>query len=234
MRRVFWLALAALLIAPPAATQTPFTSLVMPPRTVLGNTGAQSDFGQAVPFATLTANLTRAALTRVNDTNVTVTLGGSPTTALLDAASLTMGWSGVLANARGGTGVAAGPPIYTITATGVNMNAVADTQFAITLPSGFTRYRLQTLMISHASVSLTTATVVHYGLFTAAAAGGTAVVADTTSTISSTAESTNNNAQFIAPGITATLTDATLFFRVITAHGSAATADVVLQIQPLP
>lgn len=47
-----------------------------------------------------------AALTRTNDTNVTVTLGGSPTTALLAAASLTMGWSGQLAIARGGTGAA--------------------------------------------------------------------------------------------------------------------------------
>lgn len=46
------------------------------------------------------------ALTRVNDTNVTLTLGGSPTTALLAATSLTLGWSGTLAAARGGTGVA--------------------------------------------------------------------------------------------------------------------------------
>jgi hypothetical protein len=48
-----------------------------------------------------------AALTRVNDTNVTVTLGGSPTTALLAATSLTLGWTGQLSVARGGTGVAA-------------------------------------------------------------------------------------------------------------------------------
>lgn len=43
------------------------------------------------------------ALTRTNDTNVTVTLGGSPTTALLQAVSLTLGWSGQLSLARGGT-----------------------------------------------------------------------------------------------------------------------------------
>lgn len=46
-----------------------------------------------------------AALTRVNDTNVTVTLGGTPTTALLQATSLTLGWTGQLAVGRGGTGV---------------------------------------------------------------------------------------------------------------------------------
>jgi hypothetical protein len=45
-----------------------------------------------------------AALTKTDDTNVTVTLGGSPTIALLAAASMTMGWTGTLAVARGGTG----------------------------------------------------------------------------------------------------------------------------------
>lgn len=46
---------------------------------------------------------TGSALTRVNDTNVTVTLGGTPASALLASTSLTMGWSGTLAAARGGT-----------------------------------------------------------------------------------------------------------------------------------
>ena len=45
------------------------------------------------------------ALTKVDDTNVTLTLGGTPTTALLRAASLTLGWTGTLAVARGGIGV---------------------------------------------------------------------------------------------------------------------------------
>jgi hypothetical protein len=45
------------------------------------------------------------ALTKVDDTNVTLTLGGSPTTALLNAASITVGWSGTLATTRGGTGL---------------------------------------------------------------------------------------------------------------------------------
>lgn len=46
-----------------------------------------------------------AALTRTNDTNVTATLGGTPTTALLQATSITLGWTGQLAAGRGGTGV---------------------------------------------------------------------------------------------------------------------------------
>ncbi len=45
-----------------------------------------------------------APLTKTNDTNVTVTLGGSPSVALVNAASLTMGWTGQLGLTRGGTG----------------------------------------------------------------------------------------------------------------------------------
>jgi hypothetical protein len=44
------------------------------------------------------------ALTRTNDTNVTLTLGGNPTNALLAAVSLTLAWAGQLSVARGGTG----------------------------------------------------------------------------------------------------------------------------------
>jgi hypothetical protein len=45
-----------------------------------------------------------AALTKTDDTNVTLTLGGTPASALLAATSITAGWTGTLAAARGGTG----------------------------------------------------------------------------------------------------------------------------------
>lgn len=54
---------------------------------------------------TPTIAVTSAALTKTDDTNVTLTLGGSPTTALLAATSLTLGWSGTLAVGRGGLGI---------------------------------------------------------------------------------------------------------------------------------
>lgn len=64
-------------------------------------TGAVS---AAPVWATISgSDITGAALTRVDDTNVTLTLGGTPTTALLRATSLTMGWTGVLSMARGGS-----------------------------------------------------------------------------------------------------------------------------------
>jgi hypothetical protein len=47
-----------------------------------------------------------AALTKGDDTNVTLTLAGDPNQALLTAASITAGWTGLLAVTRGGTGLA--------------------------------------------------------------------------------------------------------------------------------
>lgn len=44
--------------------------------------------------------VTPSALTKVDDTNVTLTLGGSPLTALLQSTSLTLGWTGTLADSR--------------------------------------------------------------------------------------------------------------------------------------
>ena len=49
--------------------------------------------------------VTPSALTKTDDTNVTLTLGGTPATALLQATSLTLGWTGQLATGRGGTGL---------------------------------------------------------------------------------------------------------------------------------
>ena len=45
-------------------------------------------------------SLTPAALTKTDDTNVTLTLGGTPATSLLQATSLTLGWTGTLADSR--------------------------------------------------------------------------------------------------------------------------------------
>jgi hypothetical protein len=44
--------------------------------------------------------VTPSALTKTDDTNVTLTLGGSPNTALLQGVSLTLGWTGTLADSR--------------------------------------------------------------------------------------------------------------------------------------
>ena len=72
----------------------------------IGNDAAMTYANFAAQFG---APYTPAALTSSNDTNVTLTLGGSPTTALLHAASITVGWSGTLAVTRGGLGIGTVP-----------------------------------------------------------------------------------------------------------------------------
>jgi hypothetical protein len=62
--------------------------------------------------ALVAADVPGSALTKTDDTNVTLTLGGSPTTALLNAASLTLGWTGQLGISRGGTNTSTAPSAY--------------------------------------------------------------------------------------------------------------------------
>ena len=91
-----------------------------------------------------------AALTKTDDTNVTLTLGGSPSTALLNAASLTLGWTGQLATGRGGTGVSsytAGDLLYYASGTTLSKLAIGSNTYILTssgsapqwsIPSGIT------------------------------------------------------------------------------------------------
>lgn len=79
---------ASLLIGMPITGGTPGDILIVDPSGLLG---------EQPP----------AALTKTNDTNVTLTLGGTPATSLLQAVSLTLGWTGTLAVGRGGTGLSA-------------------------------------------------------------------------------------------------------------------------------
>jgi len=46
------------------------------------------------------SSITPSALTKTDDINVTLTLGGTPDTSLLQATSLTLGWTGTLADSR--------------------------------------------------------------------------------------------------------------------------------------
>ncbi len=83
-------------------------------------------------------SVTAAALTETNDTNVTMTLGGTPATALLQAVSLNLGWSGQLSVARGGTGIASGTSggILGFTGTGTVASSALLTANAIMLGGG--------------------------------------------------------------------------------------------------
>lgn len=103
----------------------------------VGNDAAMTYANFALQFG---APYTAAALTSSNDTNVTITLGGSPTTALLHAASLTLGWTGTLAVTRGGLGVSTTPTNGQIPiGNGINYTAstiTAGTNIGVTNGSG--------------------------------------------------------------------------------------------------
>lgn len=83
-----------------------------------------------------------AALTKADDTNITLTLGGTPTSALLAAASITVGWTGTLAVSRGGIGVgtlASNGVLYgngTGAVQALAVNATATNKFARQVSSG--------------------------------------------------------------------------------------------------
>jgi hypothetical protein len=78
-----------------------------------------------------------AALTKTDDTNVTLTLGGTPATALLQAASITAGWTGTLSAARGGNGTATG--ISTATQTALDLKAPLASPAFTGTPTGITK-----------------------------------------------------------------------------------------------
>ena len=94
-----------------------FTGIVTTPNLTLSSLSAQAaeatalmingsnvvgtrELGSNAFNSTTIPTVTPAALTKTNDTNVTLTLGGSPETALLQGASITVGWTGTLADGR--------------------------------------------------------------------------------------------------------------------------------------
>lgn len=110
--------------------------------------------------------LSPAALTRVNDTNVTLTLGGTPATSLLAATSLTLGWTGQLSTSRGGTGLSAlGTSNQLIR---VNSGATALEYFT---PSYITSAVTSVGMTVPSAFSVTPSTITTSGTFAVTGAG---------------------------------------------------------------
>ncbi len=117
----------------------------------------------------------------------------------------------------------------------VNFNlANFDNQILINLPAGYTRWRLQNVLLSGASGTLTTATC---GLFTAPGGTGVQIVTSGTAiALSSNLADTNNNAQLLASNNPNTLfySDTVIYFRLQNPQGNAATANVTVTYEPLP
>ena len=99
---------------------------------------------------------------------------------------------------------------------GVNLNATGDTVLPIINSSS---YSVKTVVVTNASISLTTAAA---GLFTAPSAGGPGIVAN--AALSALSGPTVVSERTVAS--TAVQTGQNLYFNVGTAQGAAATGDV--------
>jgi hypothetical protein len=128
------------------------------------------------------------------------------------------------------------PGVVGFKLTAVNFNtANNDNPITITLPTGFTRFRFFACMVDHPSTTFSTAT---FGVFSAAAGAGTALLttSPTTAAFTSTAENTAGNMMspaVFAGGLTQSFNVGTIYFRTVTANGSAATADVTILLIPV-
>jgi hypothetical protein len=114
----------------------------------------------------------------------------------------------------------------------VNANSVADSSIVVRLPPGFSRYRVTRITALNPSTSLTAAFA---AVYTAATAGGVAIASP-----QALSGLTNNTANSAGNAIDLTLalaapvffTAGTLYFRITIVQGSAATVDVVIEIEP--
>jgi len=119
-----------------------------------------------------------------------------------------------------------------VVAKAVNANLVADTPLVIDLPDGVTRYRVTRVTALAPSISLTTAQAAVYN-----ASGGTGVAVcapQALAGLTTNAAATAGNAIDLTLALAAAtfFIATTLFFRITTAQGAAATLDVILHIQP--
>jgi hypothetical protein len=102
------------------------------------------------------SSVTPAALTKIDDTNVTLSLGGTPATALLQATSLTLGWTGTLAASRGGTGVSSLGDITKVDDTNVTLTLGGTPVGAVVSSTSFTLGWSGTLAINRGGTGAAT------------------------------------------------------------------------------
>lgn len=104
-------------------------------------------------------------------------------------------------------------------AQGVNLNQVGDTPAVVVSDSG--SYSVQTIIVTNASVNLTTAQL---AVYTGPAATGTAIKSAAALTSNSTAAKVN----LLSATSTDVVSGTPLYIRCTTAQGAAATADVFI------
>jgi hypothetical protein len=121
---------------------------------------------------------------------------------------------------------------YAVIAKAVSANLVADTPLIVPLPPGVTRYRVTRVTLLAPSVALS---VAQAALYNAVSGGGVAICSpQALAGLTSSSPATAGNAIDLTLALAAAtfFTATTLYFRITTAQGSAATVDVILHIQP--
>ncbi len=116
----------------------------------------------------------------------------------------------------------------------VNIDATGDTAVAISLPAGVTNYRIERIIVLNSTGALPS--TAELGVYTAASEGGATIAAQQAlSGITSQSPNVNDNALSLTltNNNTTVFNSATLYIHVGTAQGAAATADVIILLQPL-
>jgi hypothetical protein len=135
-----------------ALSALPLTSWVL---SELAELQSQIDGLSTAPALT---PIVAAALTEVDDTNVTLTLNGSPTTALLAPVTLTLGWAGQLAATRGGTGFgsyAVGDTVYANTTTSLAKLSIGAANRVLTSSGTAPQWSTGLALTSASSIEVT-------------------------------------------------------------------------------
>lgn len=137
-----------------------------------------------------------------------------------------------------GGGVGISPPGGAVasvkyTLRGVDFNKTStDTPLILNLPTGAKNYVVEFIYLTNASHTLVTATV---GVFSAAGGTGTTFAADQAITVTNGTANTalNTQALTLTPAATIAFNFNTLYVRVGTPEGAAATADVTVGLHLL-
>jgi hypothetical protein len=218
-------------------------TIVMTP---LANTPTVSSYQNYMQFSGIAA--------ATNTTTVTVSVGGLPTLPgykdtptgpiamiagdLAQNTQFTAIYDLALNSGNGGFHVnpnSASVPVPGLFGTpGINANSAnTDNPINISLPVGYTKYRINNILSYNPSTSMTTASA---GVFTAVAGGGTTVV----SSVALAALTTNtpgSSGSMLAHSVvnvnSAFFTSPTLYYRILSAQGTVATVDVMIQVVPL-